>query len=78
MLNFQKADKYNFEKVNLIDNNVTVYNDIHPRENSSAGCQVSFNNGYVYFNSLGFNRLYIKDDYVEQIFEKKVDAVNFF
>lgn len=73
---FQNEDKSSLGKINLIDNNVAVYN-IHPGGNSTAGCRMSFNNGYVYFNSSGFNRMNIQDDYVEQIFEKKVDAVNF-
>lgn len=38
---------------------------------------MSFNNGYVYFNASGFNRLNTEEDSVEQIYEKRVDAVNF-
>lgn len=66
-------ERYRLGKINLDDDSLTVYQgiDLDPEE------RLSFNNGYVYFSSNGLNRINIREECVEQLFGKNVDAVNF-
>lgn len=75
---FKYYDTDGAGKINLLNDEVTVYKGIPPEGESDAGRQLSINNGYVYFNSEdGFYRLNIQEDCIEQVFKKQADAVNF-
>jgi hypothetical protein len=66
-------------RIRLSDGSVAIYKDICQEGDSDAGSQLSFYNGFVYYNSEdGLSRLNIQEDCVEQLFHAKADAVNFF
>lgn len=65
-------------KIGLADDSIQLYKGIHPEGDSFAGDRLSFHNGYVYFNSNDrFQRINIHKDYVEWVYKKNADAVNF-
>lgn len=38
---------------------------------------ISFNNGYLYYNSAGLNRLNIQEDVLEQVYKDNVQMLSF-
>lgn len=61
-------------RIHLPDNKVSVYKEITPKGNINF---LSFNNGYLYYNSAGLNRLNIQEDVLEQVYEDNAQAINF-
>lgn len=66
-------ERYRLGKIDLVDDSLTVYQGIDPDPEG----RLSFNNGYVYFSSNGLNRINIREEWMEQVFGKNADAVNF-
>lgn len=60
-------------RIHLPDNKVSVYKEITPKKNLNL---LSFNNGYLYYNSAGLNRLNIQEDVLEQVYEDNAQ-INF-
>lgn len=66
-------ERYRIGKIRLADDSITVYQG----KGLDPEGRLSFNNGYVYFNSNGLKRINIREECVEQILKKNADALNF-
>lgn len=71
------GEKNRVGRIHLPDNKVFVYEEITPQGSGPAGNRISFNNGYLYYNSSGLNRLNIQENTLEQVYEDDVQAINF-
>lgn len=74
---FENIEKSGLGRLNCLSNAVVIYKDIAPEGTSEAANKISIMNGYVYFNSLGFKRLNIQKNSVEEIFHDNMEGVNF-
>lgn len=61
-------------RIHLPDHKVYVYKEINPDDSTPF---ISFNNGYLYYNSSGLCRLNIQEDTVEQVYKDNAEFINF-
>lgn len=57
-------------RIHLLDHKVYVYKEINPNDSTPY---ISFNNGYLYYNSSGLCRLNIQEDTVEQVYKDNAE-----
>ncbi|MCH5264252.1 MAG: hypothetical protein J1F02_00010 [Lachnospiraceae bacterium] len=74
---FDDVDKNRLGVLDLVENTINVYKNIHIDNDTTGNSILAVNNGYIYLNSSGLKRLDVQNNLLEKVYKKNVGGVNF-